>query len=85
MSTISRGFVAADYFMKYPGRFISMHIQDVEPAAPTGGAIVQTSVGRGIIDWEATFRAARTGGVRSYYVEQSMELTKASVAALRGM
>jgi sugar phosphate isomerase/epimerase len=85
MSTITRGFVAADYFRKYPGRFISMHIQDVEQLATTGGPIVQTSVGRGMIDWEATFRAARTGGVRSYYVEQSMELTKASVAALRSM
>jgi sugar phosphate isomerase/epimerase len=85
MSTIARGFVAADYFMKYPGRFISMHIQDVDPVTTTDGPIVQTSVGRGMIDWEATFRAAPTGGVRSYYVEQNMELTKASVAALQRM
>ena len=85
MSTIARGFVAADYFMKYPSRFISMHIQDVDPAGTTAERIVQASVGRGMIDWEATFRAARTGGVRSYYVEQDMELTKASVAALRRM
>jgi len=84
MSTITRGFVAAEYFTKYPGRFISMHIQDVEAAGPDGRA-AQTAVGQGIIDWAATFRAARTGGVKSYYVEQTMELTKASVAALRRM
>ena len=30
MSTISRGFVAHEYFAKYPGRFISMHLQDVD-------------------------------------------------------
>ena len=41
MSTISRGFVAADYFTKYPGRFISMHLQDVDlnatpPPPPPG-------------------------------------------------
>src|SRR5262245_27492991 len=30
MSTISRGFVAAEYFTKYPGRFFSMHLQDVD-------------------------------------------------------
>ena len=30
MSTITPGFVAAEYFTKYPGRFISMHLQDVD-------------------------------------------------------
>jgi sugar phosphate isomerase/epimerase len=85
MSTIARGFVAAEYFAKYPGRFISMHIQDVDAAATTADRIVQTSVGRGMIDWPETFRAARACGVRSYYVEQSMALTRESVAALRAM
>src|SRR5262249_55230559 len=28
MSTISFGFVADEYFTKYPGRFLSMHVQD---------------------------------------------------------
>src|SRR4030095_7748217 len=44
MSTIGRGFVGAEYFTKYPGRFISMHLQDVDlhatppppPPAPEG-------------------------------------------------
>lgn len=47
--------------------------------------VVQTAVGRGMIDWAATFRAAPTGGVKSYYVEQTMELTWDSVAALERM
>jgi sugar phosphate isomerase/epimerase len=85
MSTIARGFVAAEYFTKYPGRFISMHIQDVEPASATAERPTQTSVGKGMIDWAATFKAAPTGGVKNYYVEQNMELTKASVAALKQM
>jgi sugar phosphate isomerase/epimerase len=104
MSTISRGFVADEYFTKYPGRFISMHVQDVDlnatppppPPAPAGqparggggqgrGRGMQTSVGKGSIDWMKTFKAAKTGGVRNYFVEQNMELTKASVAALKGM
>ena len=84
MSTIARGFVAAEYFTKYPGRFISMHIQDVDRST-TPDRIVQAAVGQGTIDWAATFRAARAGGVKSYYVEQTMELTRASVAALRQM
>ncbi len=93
MSTISRGFVAADYFTKYPGRFNSMHVQDVDlngtpPPSTRGGAGsqgrgVQTAVGTGSIDWVKTFKAAKTGGVKMYYVEQTMEFTKESVAYLK--
>jgi sugar phosphate isomerase/epimerase len=85
MSTISRGFVAAEYFTKYPGRFISMHIQDVDRASAGAERPTQVPVGEGMIDWAMTFRAAPAGGVKSYYVEQTMELTRASVAALRRM
>jgi sugar phosphate isomerase/epimerase len=95
MSTISRGFIAAEYFTKYPGRFNSMHLQDVDlnatppaaPAAPSGSAPrgrgVQTAIGKGSIDWRATFEAARIGGVKSYFIEQTMELTKEGVAFLK--
>ncbi len=87
MSTISRGFIAAEYFTKYPGRFNSMHVQDVDlkAAGPGGdeGRGVQVPVGKGSIDWKKTFEAARTGGVKSYYVEQSMPFTRESVAFLK--
>jgi len=87
MSTIAQGLVAADYFTKYPGRFFSIHIQDVDLTAPPGpgGRPVQTSVGKGGIDWVRTFQSATIGGVKNYFVEQSMELTRASVAALKTM
>ena len=104
MSTIGRGFVAHEYFTKYPGRFYSMHVQDVDlnatppppPPPPAGqparggggqgrGRGVGTSVGKGSIDWVKTFQAAKVGGVKNYFVEQNMELTKASVAALKAM
>jgi sugar phosphate isomerase/epimerase len=86
MSTITAGLVGDEYFTKYPGRFISMHVQDVDLNA-TGprGRGVQTSVGKGSIDWAKTFKAAKAGGVKNYFVEQNMELTKASVAALKAM
>jgi sugar phosphate isomerase/epimerase len=86
MSTIAAGLVAHEYFTKYPGRFFSIHIQDVD-LKQTGpnGRPVQTSVGKGSIDWEKTFAAAKAAGVKNYFVEQSMELTKASVAALKSM
>jgi sugar phosphate isomerase/epimerase len=93
MSEISNGFVAADYFTKYPGRFFSMHVQDVDLKAPaaTGGpggrgrGATQVAVGKGSIDWPKTFQAARVGGVKNYFVEQNMDLTKESVAALKAM
>ena len=89
MSTISQGFVAHEYFTKYPGRFYSMHVQDVDlkatpPPGGRGGA-VQVPVGKGSIDWVKTFAAAKVGGVKNYFVEQNMELTKDSVAALKAM
>ena len=34
MSTVTSGLVGADYFTKYPGRFISMHVQDIDMNAP---------------------------------------------------
>ena len=101
MSTITSGLVGADYFTKYPGRFISMHVQDVDmnapvppppppdPNAPAGrgrggrGGRPQKPVGQGTIDWVKTFKAAKTGGVKNYFVEQNWELTKESVAFLK--
>ena len=80
MSTISRGFVAHEYFTKYAGRFFSMHVQDVDMKATPPA---QTSVGKGSIDWVKTFEAAKVGGVKNYFVEQNMELTKQSVAYLK--
>jgi sugar phosphate isomerase/epimerase len=97
MSTISRGFVAHEYFAKYPGRFISMHLQDVDLSAPpppppegqpartavSRGRGVQTALGKGSIDWPRTFQAAKIAGVKNYFVEQNMDLTKESVAYLK--
>ena len=96
MSTITAGFVAADYFLKYPGRFISMHLQDVDMNAPAQAPsqagepsrrrrerFPQVALGQGSIDWVKTFTAAKVGGVKNYFVEQTWELTQRSVAYLK--
>jgi len=91
MSTITAGLVGAEYFQKFPGRFNSIHLQDIDmnaplPPAEPGGRPPrrpQVAVGKGSIDWVATFKAAKTAGVRSYYVEQNWELTQQSVAFLK--
>jgi sugar phosphate isomerase/epimerase len=80
MSTIRDGFVAAEYFTKYPGRFYSMHLQDWNPETK---AVV--AVGKGSIDWKKTFTAAKTGGVKNYFVEQNMDMTKEALAFLKAL
>jgi sugar phosphate isomerase/epimerase len=96
MSTITAGLVGAEYFLKYPGRFNSMHLQDLDMNAPVptpspkgaaggrrGGRRPQVAVGQGTIDWVKTFTAAKAGGVKNYFVEQTWELTQQSVAYLK--
>jgi len=80
MSTITAGLVAADYFTRYPGRFYSMHVQDVDMNRERHP---QVPVGQGSIDWVKTFTAAKVGGVKNYFVEQAWELTQQSVAYLK--
>lgn len=80
VSTISRGYDAAEYFLKYPGRFFSMHVQDWSAEAKK---IV--AVGQGSLDWKKIFTAAKTGGVRNYFVEMSLEMMQASVPYLRNL
>jgi sugar phosphate isomerase/epimerase len=99
VSTITSGLVAADYFTQHPGRFVSMHLQDLDmnapvppPPAPAAGAPAgragrggrpQKPIGQGSIDWVKTFQAAKVGGVKNFFVEQNFDLAKASVPFLK--
>jgi len=78
VSTISRGYDAAEYFTKYPGRFVSMHVQDWSAVTRKTMA-----VGQGTLDWKKIFAAARTGGLKNYFVEMNLDLMRASVPFLR--
>jgi sugar phosphate isomerase/epimerase len=78
VSTISQGYDAAEYFTKYPGRFISMHVQGW---SATEKKIVP--VGQGSLDWKKIFAAAKTGGIKNYFVEMKLDMMKASVPYLR--
>lgn len=78
------------YFTKHPGRFVSMHLQGVDLNAPMpvpGGGrganrAPALAVGGDSLDWPKIFAAAKSGGVKNYFVEQSWELTVQSVAYL---
>jgi sugar phosphate isomerase/epimerase len=78
VSTISRGYDAAEYFTKYPGRFISMHVQGW-----SAGAKEIVPVGQDSLDWKKIFTAAKTGGIKNYFVEMKLDMMRASVPYLR--
>jgi len=78
VSTISEGYDAAQYFRKYPGRFISMHVQGWD--AKTKKIV---AVEEGTLDWKNIFAAAKVGGVKNYFVEMDLEKMRASVPYLR--
>jgi sugar phosphate isomerase/epimerase len=79
-STISHGYDAAEYFTKYPGRFISMHVQDWSPEKKQ-----TVAVGQGTLDWTKIFTAAKTAGLKNYFVEMNLDQMKASVPYLRNL
>jgi sugar phosphate isomerase/epimerase len=78
VSTISQGYDAAEYFTKYPGRFISMHVQGWS----TNDKKIMP-VGQDSLDWKKIFSAAKTGGVKNYFVEMNLDMMRTSVPFLR--
>jgi sugar phosphate isomerase/epimerase len=81
VSVVRLGYQAADYLEKYPGRFISLHLQDWSPTEKK-----EVALGQGVVDWKRTFAAARTGGVKNYFVEMDDRAAmKASVPFLHGL
>jgi len=40
-------------------------------------------VGQDSLDWKKIFTAAKTGGIKNYFVEMDLDLMKASVPYLR--
>lgn len=64
VAVVDIGYQAADYFRKYPGRFISAHLADFSPEKDA-----QVPVGQGVVDWDDFFVAAKTGGVKNFFVE----------------
>ena len=80
VSTISRGYDPAEYFMKYAGRFFSMHVQGWSAEAKK-----IMPVGQDTLDWKKIFTAAKTGGIKNYFVEMNLEMMKASIHYLHDL
>jgi sugar phosphate isomerase/epimerase len=76
---VNLGYKAADYFKKYPGRFISSHLSDWTADKK------EVPIGDGIIDWKEFFAAAKVGGVQNIFVEMSLPDLKDSANNIRQM
>lgn len=62
---ITMGVLGSSYFNKYPGRFISAHLQDYAKDDKTK----EVAIGSGFSDWNDFFAAAEKGGIEVVYVE----------------
>lgn len=80
VAVISVGYEAAAYLTKYPGRFLSMHLADYSSAEKKA-----VPVGSGVVDWKKLFAAAKTGGVKNYFVEMNLDAMGPSYTYLHGL
>ncbi len=80
VNVLSLGLDPITFLMKYPGRFLSMHLQDWSTTAQK-----EVPIGQGSIDWKKLFATARKSGVSNYFVEMDMESLKASYPYLHSL
>jgi len=71
VAAITSGYKAQDYFRKFPGRFISAHLQDYSPSDHKKEVVM----GTGIVDWKDFFDAAKVGGLQYIFVEMESDPT----------
>lgn len=76
---IVHGYKAADYFNKYPGRFISAHLSDWSTDKK------EMPLGQGVIDWKEFFTSAKNGGVKNIFVEMAPDKFKDSATYIAGL
>ena len=78
-AVITLGYKAADYFTKFPARFISAHLSDWTKDKK------EMPVGKGVIDWKEFFAAAKAAGVGLFFVEMDPETFPASASYIKSM
>jgi sugar phosphate isomerase/epimerase len=76
---IKLGYKGSTYFEKYPGRFISAHLSDWTADKK------QVPIGQGVIDWKEFFAAAKTGGIKNFFVEMDLDTYKDSASYIHGL
>ena len=80
VAVISKGYKAATYFSKYPGRFISAHLADWSATDKKN-----VPIGKGIVDWKEFFNQCKVGGVKNIFVEMNLDTFKDSASYLHNL
>jgi sugar phosphate isomerase/epimerase len=80
VAVVGIGHDPVKYLTKYPGRFLSLHLQDWSPSDKK-----LVAVGKGVVDWPKVFSAAKTAGVKNYFVEMNLDAMKESYTYLHGL
>lgn len=80
VAVISIGYEAATYLTKYPGRFVSLHLADWSNAEKKS-----VPLGKGVVDWKKLFAAAKTGGVKNYFMEMELDAMRESYPYLHAL
>jgi sugar phosphate isomerase/epimerase len=77
---VGQGYDPVAYFTKYPGRYISLHVQGWSFKTKKMAVVGQDS-----LDWKKIFAAAKECGIKNYFLEMSLPLMQASVPYLRSL
>lgn len=80
VAVVNIGVNAADYFRKYPGRFISAHLSDWSQEKDS-----QVPIGQGVVDWNDFFKAGKKGGLKNVFVEMDPATFEPSAKYLRNL
>jgi sugar phosphate isomerase/epimerase len=75
---VSIGYKASDYFKKNPCSFITAHKNYW-----SGKGEEMVPLGKGVVDWNEFFAAAKTGGVKNYFAEMDVPYLKESAQFLK--
>jgi sugar phosphate isomerase/epimerase len=68
----SAGLDPVAYLKKWPQRYVSLHVKDVQAGFTPNVRLetVATEIGKGVLDWSQILPAAWQAGVREFYIEQ---------------
>ncbi len=73
--TVFPGQDPAKLLLKYPNRWLLLHLKDLKKGVPTGSLAGSTdltndvALGTGQVDWPSLFRASQKVGVKYYFIE----------------
>jgi sugar phosphate isomerase/epimerase len=77
------------YIARHPGRFALVHMKDLQPGYTLSTAIdaedtaTNAELGAGALDWNAFVTAARSSGVRHFFIELEGAMRHEPMVALR--